>query len=50
MHAAAFVIEMPLRNGYQAADHELAQRTGIIVQVTEDALSGWGEFVGVPLG
>jgi O-succinylbenzoate synthase len=46
--AEAFVIEMPLRESYRAAGHQLAHRTGVIVQVTADELSGWGEFVEIP--
>lgn len=48
MQAEAFVIEIPLRSGYQTAGHSVAHRRGIIVKVTSDGLSGWGEFVEIP--
>jgi O-succinylbenzoate synthase len=48
MQADAFVIEIPLRSGYQAADHELRTRRGVIVAVSDGESTGWGEFVELP--
>jgi len=46
--AQAFIIEVPLREGYVTAGHQLATRAGVIVRVTTDGLSGWGEFAEIP--
>jgi O-succinylbenzoate synthase len=48
VHAEAFVINIPLRAGYRTAGHQLTHRSGIVVRVAADDLSGWGEFVEIP--
>ncbi|RZV42270.1 MAG: o-succinylbenzoate synthase [Acidimicrobiia bacterium] len=48
MEADAFVIDIPLRSGYEAAGHGLSRRRGVIVALSDAGLTGWGEFVELP--
>ncbi|MGI9647887.1 MAG: enolase C-terminal domain-like protein [Acidimicrobiia bacterium] len=48
MDATAFVIEMPLRTPYETAGHEVGNRRGVIVRVSDGETAGWGEFGELP--
>ncbi len=48
MQSEAFVIRVPLVSGYRSAGHTVTSRRGVIVAVTGDGATGWGEFVEIP--
>ncbi len=48
MQSEAFVIRVPLVSGYRSAGHAVTSRRGVIVAVTGEGATGWGEFVEIP--